>query len=60
MNEQNTLSLDDEVLVERLLFFCSHCLKDLPTNGGDYIECVCGELLCYGCTLCTCERKKVA
>ena len=58
-NENPPLSLDDEVVVERLLHFCSVCLEELPIDGTGWLECcACNELRHYGCTLgCLCDRK---
>jgi hypothetical protein len=61
MNETK-LSLDDEVVVEHALHFCSGCLETLPLDGTGWLECcACSELLHYGCAdKCLCERKRTA
>jgi hypothetical protein len=45
-------------LIEELMSYCSHCLKDVIPAASNIIECcACGELLHEDCTDCLCERK---
>jgi hypothetical protein len=45
-------------VVETLLTYCVHCLKDLPPVG-EWLECeACGEYLHFNCTRCLCKRLK--
>ena len=46
-----------EQSVERLLSYCCDCLRDLHPDYRCVECCACGELRCYDCSRCLCERK---